>query len=539
MSTYGGLFIKTIVLVVFTLLMAFPAFANPDSVIIPGELRITGSGNGLVFPDGSIQYQATVQGPQGETGPAGPPGPQGDTGPVGPQGTQGGVNLPFSGAIASPGSAVEITNSGSGSAIFGINSGTGNAGAFINNNASNNNAAVTVTTNGGGPAITAYTDGTGIANNIIVNNTSNNNPAVAVTTNGGGAAVSGNTTGAGNAGIFTINNPANMESALYATTSGGGSAISSYITETGSAGNFTINNKANNNAAVSVTTNGGGQALSSYSTGTGNAVTATIDNPESPGFALTAATNGTGVAAHFSTNNSTVTVNSNSTLVASNAGMGNAGHFQISNTNNPYPAIYAVSHGTGPAGDFDAKGDGDAIIAFANKGFAGNFNGSVNVTNNLHTGGTVAVDGNVTIAGTLSKSSGTFKIDHPLDPRNKFLFHSFVESPDMMNIYNGTIITNERGYATVDMPEWFEALNKDFRYQVTVLGNSDTWARARIFQKIKNGSFIIQTDEPSIEVSWQVTGIRKDAYAEKHRIKVEVVKPAEEKGTCLHPEACD
>ena len=50
--------------------------------------------------------------------------------------------------------------------------------------------------------------------------------------------------------------------------------------------------------------------------------------------------------------------------------------------------------------------------------------------------------GDVAISGTLSKGGGSLKIDHPLDPENKYLYHSFVESPDMMNIYNGTITTD-------------------------------------------------------------------------------------------------
>ena len=56
-------------------------------------------------------------------------------------------------------------------------------------------------------------------------------------------------------------------------------------------------------------------------------------------------------------------------------------------------------------------------------------------------------------------------IDHPLDPANKYLYHSFVESPDMKNIYDGVITTDANGDATVVMPDYFEALNKDFRYQ--------------------------------------------------------------------------
>ena len=149
-------------------------------------------------------------------------------------------------------------------------------------------------------------------------------------------------------------------------------------------------------------------------------------------------------------------------------------------------------------------------------------------------------NGNVTVYGALSKASGSFKIDHPLDRRNKYLYHSFVESPDMMNIYNGNVVTDGHGFVTVVLPEWFQALNRDFRYQLTVLDEMDTdeFVQAKIVRKISGNSFTIRTSNPDTEVSWQVTGIRKDAYAEKHRIPVEEEKPAEEKGTCLHPEAC-
>ena len=142
--------------------------------------------------------------------------------------------------------------------------------------------------------------------------------------------------------------------------------------------------------------------------------------------------------------------------------------------------------------------------------------------------------GNAAISGSLSKGSGSFKIDHPLDPENKYLYHSFVESPDMMNVYNGNITTNANGEAVVEMPEWFEALNKDFRYQLTVMGQ---FAQAIVKDELKENEFSILTDKPNIKVSWQITGIRKDAFAEKNRIPVEQAKPAGEVGTYLHPAA--
>jgi hypothetical protein len=144
--------------------------------------------------------------------------------------------------------------------------------------------------------------------------------------------------------------------------------------------------------------------------------------------------------------------------------------------------------------------------------------------------------GDVSVSGTLSKGGGSFKIDHPLDPANKYLYHSFVESPDMMNIYNGNIATDQNGDAVVELPEWFEALNKGFRYQLTVIG---TFAQAIVAEKVKGNRFTIKTSAPNVEVSWQVTGIRKDGFADKHRIPVEEMKPELERGYYLHPDAFD
>jgi hypothetical protein len=148
--------------------------------------------------------------------------------------------------------------------------------------------------------------------------------------------------------------------------------------------------------------------------------------------------------------------------------------------------------------------------------------------------GSVSVNGNLAVSGSVSKGGGSFKIDHPLDPENKLLYHSFVESPDMMNVYNGNSITDEKGFATIQLPDYFEALNKDFRYQLTPIG---TFAQAMVAQKVKNNQFVVQTDKPNVEISWQVTGIRNDAYAQKFRIPNTVEKSASEKGKYLYPEA--
>jgi len=142
-------------------------------------------------------------------------------------------------------------------------------------------------------------------------------------------------------------------------------------------------------------------------------------------------------------------------------------------------------------------------------------------------------DGNVRVNGNLSKNSGSFEIDHPLDPANKYLYHSFVESPDMMNLYNGTVMLDANGEAVVELPEWFEALNRDFRYQLTCIGG---FAPVYIAEEISSNHFKIAGGNPGMKVSWQVTGIRQDAWANAHRIQVEVEKPERERGYYLHPE---
>jgi hypothetical protein len=152
-----------------------------------------------------------------------------------------------------------------------------------------------------------------------------------------------------------------------------------------------------------------------------------------------------------------------------------------------------------------------------------------------NTGGGLAasLQGNVQITGTLTKGGGSFKIDDPIDPAGKYLSHSFVESPDMKNIYDGNVTTDAHGYAIVTLPPYFEALNRDFRYQLTAFG---VFSQAIVAREIKDGKFMIRTTKPHVKVSWQVTGIRHDAWANANRIPNEEEKPASEQGKYLHPE---
>jgi len=186
------------------------------------------------------------------------------------------------------------------------------------------------------------------------------------------------------------------------------------------------------------------------------------------------------------------------------------------NNNSGYGVFGQAQSPGGIGGGFYNISTGDALFAYNQSGgWAGFF------------------DGDVDVDGNLSKAGGSFKIDHPLDPANKYLYHSFVESPDMMNVYNGNVTTDANGSAVVKLPDWFEVLNRDFRYQLTVIGQ---FAQAIVAGEVSNHQFSIKTDKPSVRVSWQVTGIRQDAWANAHRIPVEASKAPADQGFYLHPE---
>lgn len=206
------------------------------------------------------------------------------------------------------------------------------------------------------------------------------------------------------------------------------------------------------------------------------------------------------------------------------------GFKSISNVENGFEAINNTDDGFFASSNTDVgfhswSNSGDGILSNSNAG-----DGIYSLNN---TGSAGYFSGDVTVTGALSKGSGTFKIDHPLDPENKYLYHSFVESPDMMNVYNGNVILDANGEAVVTMDDWFQPLNREFRYQLTCIGG---FAPVYISEKMNNNQFKIAGGTAGLEVSWQVTGIRQDPYAEQNRVVVEEEKPVEFRGYYLHPE---
>ena len=135
--------------------------------------------------------------------------------------------------------------------------------------------------------------------------------------------------------------------------------------------------------------------------------------------------------------------------------------------------------------------------------------------------GNVDVPGNLNVTG-----SKNFRIDHPLHPSGKYLKHSAVESPNRLNTYTGNVTLDDNGEATVTLPDYFQSINREVRYQLTPIGAAAP--RLHVAEEIDGNQFRIAGGSPGMKVSWRVTGIRDDEYAREHPFRTEVEKGAEQ-----------
>ncbi len=205
-------------------------------------------------------------------------------------------------------------------------------------------------------------------------------------------------------------------------------------------------------------------------------------------------------------NNNSVGVNGQTANGTGLNGVGYNGAWGTSNSVN----------GNGVRGECDNGSSAYGIWGLSYSGWAGTFTGNVQVTGNLYAG------------------AKFFRIDHPLHPDTAYLVHSCVESNEMKNVYDGIATLDGGGEAWVQLPDWFESLNTSFRYQLTCIGQP---ALVYVKQKIVGNRFLIAGGQPGMEVSWQVTGVRQDAYAKANPMQVEAQKQGSEQGKYLHPAA--
>jgi hypothetical protein len=277
--------------------------------------------------------------------------------------------------------------------------------------------------------------------------------------------------------------------------------------QTNSAGGRGINGLASSTSGLTYGVYG--QANSSVGTG----VYGLANSSSGSNFGVVGASNstdGVGVMGITSANGNTVAV-----LAENQASTGNAYGVFATTTSPGGAAVYAQ----GPTGMHAVGNSGYAIVA--DGGLA--VNGPTGIVGHL------VVNGDLDVSGDKN-----FRIDHPLDPANKYLYHASIESYEVLNLYNGNTVLDGHGEAWVELPVWMEVLNREFRYQLTAIGAPGP--NLFVAEEIHNNRFKISGGSPRMKVSWQITGIRNDPYRQAHPFVVERDKPAVERGYYQHPE---
>lgn len=167
--------------------------------------------------------------------------------------------------------------------------------------------------------------------------------------------------------------------------------------------------------------------------------------------------------------------------------------------------------------------------------------GVIGIARNTNSVGVIGIgeraavfSGDVNVTGKLTQGGGGFAIDHPLNPQGRCLNHAFVESQERKNLYDGIVSCDDSGEAIVDLPDWFEPLNDELRYQLTPIGRPAP--DLHVSAKVTNGSFKIAGGAVGLQVSWQLTGVRQDAWAKSYPIAIEEDKAPGDQGYFLHPE---
>jgi hypothetical protein len=495
--------------------------APSSKLTVQGMIETTMGG--YKFPDGTVQTTAAVSGLQSVM----------HNSTLAGDGTAGsplGISVPLSlsGATNAPASLLAVTNFAvGGNGISGVggssDSNVGGIGVFGNGGDSNSGLGGPGLFGRGGNISGGGSPGEGMLA-LGGNGSSGGGPGVRASggfsqsgTAGFGADLSGGSSQTGNGGTGArISGGGNNNG-----TGDGGKGVVALgaSSNSGAGGNgveATGGSTASSLAGVGVVATGGNHTAADVGSKGGNGVEATGGTSNS-GFG------GNGVVATGG--------DFNGRGVVATGGIGPAG-YGLEATGGPSVGASGVAgagvFAIGGPSSSPNSASGTAIVALpgnatngATRGRAGIFQGDVSVEGLL-------TAGELDVTGTKH-----FKIDHPLDPENKYLLHASVESSEVLNVYSGNVVTDAKGEAVVTLPDWFEALNRDLRYQLTVIG---TFAQVMVANEVKNNRFTIKANAPNIKVSWQVTGVRSDKAMKKQPFKAEENKSERERGHYLQPE---
>ena len=455
---------------------------------ITGPTGLTGSGGGATGPQGATGANGAtgITGPTGltgasitgPTGAAGAPGTPGVTGPTGLAGAPGtpGITGPTGIGVAGPTGAVGPTGTGGGGGGT-LNDAYNYGGAGAGRIITANSGAVEID---GATAGTASLTTTQSASSVAINAVGSNTSSAYSTIQGTSAS-----------SVTTV-------AAILGSSSSGAWGVAGQVLSTGTA-----------TAAVygSNLRTSGGEGV--YGIGVQGTVGENNDNATGAVFGLNDAATSGNIA--------------NNTPAAGVIGEGFVGVLGESGTDGGY-GVYGFDVVNDQAND-NAGVFGSGVY----EGVAGSTTQSTGY--GIISGTNLGALGNLTVAGNKS-----FKIDHPLDPANKFLLHFCAESNEVLNFYRGNVVLDANGNATVTLPDYFSAININYSYILTPVGAAAP--DLHIAKEIEGNVFSIAGGQAGLKVSWQVTAVRNDAYMQNHpeARETEPAKEGAQKGKYLHPE---
>lgn len=307
-------------------------------------------------------------------------------------------------------------------------------------------------------------------------------------------------------------------------------------TITADAGPVQINGSGTNTAALGIVFSGTGNSINASNTNAANtfAVVQGVTNSSNTnnsavyGQSTGAARGLTGEVTSTATGDAAV--RGNNLRTTGGIGVEGVGFNGVSGQTN-YREGYGVF-----GQNFDLTGPLTAnSVGVGGVGYIGVLGQSLDPVNGA---GLASLDNAIILGDLVVSGTKNFRIDHPLDPANKYLNHFSIESNEVLNIYRGTVAFDSEGNAIVQLPVWFDAVNKNASYQLTPIGG---YAPIYIAEKIKDGRFVISGGMEGMEVSWAVYAERNDPYLQQHpeAREVEEDKSERESGKYLRPDLYD
>lgn len=442
---------------------------------VPYALYAKESGNGPVGATGP-QGPVGATGPAGATGPQGPIGPIGPTGAVGPAGPQGVIGANGPAGVAGPQGPVGPAGTTGSIGLTGPVGPQGIQGIQ-------------------GPAGT---------------------DAQTLSISGQNLTISGGNTVILPPGGGTLDQAYDF----------GGAGLGRTITV--DAGPVQLNGSGTNTAALLVGFSGTGNAINAQNTNASNSYAAIQGVTNSSSVTNSAIFGQSTGAARGVVGEVTATSTASAAVrglnLRTNGGIGveGVGYNGVSGETNYRDGFGVFGLNYDAAGPLTANASGVGGVGFV---------GVVGQTSDLANGGA----GIFSMDDVVAAGTKNFRIDHPLDPENKYLNHFSIESNEVLNIYRGTVTCDATGNAVIVLPDYVSAININFSYQLTPIG---AFAGLFIAKKMENGTFSIAGAQPGMEVSWQLTGTRNDAYMRNrpNAGQVEVEKRSADKGKYLQPE---